>query len=91
MRGLVALVWGMGILIVVGTAVVAVTIVQRSGLAASQVMADVVLGEPPGTHISGVASLGDRVAITLTGGGPDRVAIIDLHRGSVAGRISLAH
>jgi hypothetical protein len=80
----------MGILIVVGTAVVAVTIVQRSGLASPHTLGDVVLGEPAGTHISGVVSLGDHLAITLTGGGADRVAIIDLHRGSVSGHISLA-
>jgi hypothetical protein len=91
MRGLVALVWGMGILILVGIAVVAVTIVQRSGLASRHRVADVVLGEPPGTHISGVAPLGDRLAVTLSGGGPDRVAIIDLQHGSVSGHISLAH
>jgi len=49
-----------------------------------------VLDEPAGTVIAGIASVRDRLAVQLHGGGVDRVVIIDPVSGSVIGRISLA-
>jgi len=89
MRWLVGLVWVMGVLIVLGVATVAVTIVSRFGPATAAPAGNIVLDEPPGTRIAGVAALGDRVAVTLSGGGPDRVAIVDLRRGATVGHVSL--
>jgi len=89
MRWLVGLVWAMGVLIVLGVATVAVTIVSRFGPSAPAPGANVVLNEPAGTRIAGVTALGDRIAVTLSGGGPDRVAIVDLRHGTTVGRVSL--
>jgi hypothetical protein len=89
MRWLVGLVWVMGVLIVLGVATVAVTIVTRFGPGAPAPAGNVVLDEPAGTRIAGVAAVGDRLAVTLSGGGPDRVAIVDLRHGTTVGRVSL--
>ncbi len=48
-----------------------------------------VLDEPVGTSIVGVAAVPDRLAVALHGGGPDRVVLVDPRTGAVSGRISL--
>ena len=66
----------MGLLIVLGTTVILVTIVKRTmtGPAAVPEKAfAAVLDEPPGTSIVGVAQARDKLAVQLRGGGPDRV------------------
>ena len=80
----------MGLLIVLGTTVLVVTIIRRSG--APGVPADVaaVLDEPAGTRIAGIAGVADRLAVQLQGGGVDRVVLVDPQTGAVAGRIVLA-
>ncbi len=88
MRALVALTVGMGVLIVAGVAVIGLTIVKRMN-GAPVSLADVVLSEPAGTHIGAVSAAGDRVAVVLSGGGPDRVVIWDVAHGRVGGRLSL--
>jgi len=47
------------------------------------------LGEPDGTRIAGVAAAGDRLAVQLQGGGPDRIVLVDPRSGAVVGRIGL--
>ncbi len=91
MRGLLALVVAMGVLIVAGVAVVGVTVAHRLTHIAvpAAVSASVVLGEPAGTQITGVSGLGDRLAIALHGGGPDRVVIVGAG-GQVVGTVRLA-
>ncbi len=89
MRVLVTLTVIMGVLIVAGTAVVAVTIFHRVG-GAPRTLANSVLDEPSGTHIMGAAAFGDKLAIVLQGGGPDRVAIVDPTSGHVLGHIVVA-
>jgi hypothetical protein len=49
-----------------------------------------VLDEPAGTGIAGIASVRDRLAVQLRGGGMDRVLLIDPVSGAVVGRMSLA-
>jgi hypothetical protein len=49
----------------------------------------VLLDEPAGTRIAGIASAGDRLAVRLQGGGSDRVVLVDPRTGAVAGRIGL--
>lgn len=90
MRALQVLVVVMGVLIVLGTAVVAVTIVRRMGVATPRPVIATALDEPAGTHIVSVAAFGDRLAVVLQGGGPDRVAIVDPASGRRAGDIHLA-
>jgi hypothetical protein len=89
MRWLVGLVWVMGVLIVLGVATVAATIVSRFGHGAAAPAGNVVLDEPAGTRIAGLTAVGDRIAVTLSGGGPDRVVIVDLRRGATVGLVSL--
>ena len=87
---MVTLVAVMGVLIIAGVAVVGVTLLHRAGVgAAGALPGDVVLDEPAGTRLVGVAALGDRLAVALTGGGPDRVAIVDLRRGAAVSHVSL--
>ena len=74
MRVMMGLVIAMGVLIVAGTAVVAITIVGR--MAPHTAAAAQTLDEPAGTHIAGIAPIGNRMAIVLQGGGPDRVVLV---------------
>jgi hypothetical protein len=79
----------MSVLIVVGVVVLAVTVARRlSGPRA--VAGPLALDEPAGTALEGVALAGDRMAVRLRGGGPDRVVVIDLRDGRVAARVGLA-
>ena len=83
----------MGVMIVLGTTVILVTIVKRMtsgppGLPEKAFAA--VLDEPAGTGIAGVASVRDRLAIQLRGGGADRVLLLDPASGAIVGRVSLA-
>jgi hypothetical protein len=82
----------MGVLIVLGTTVVIVTIVKRI-MAGPAGMVEkpfaVVLDEPAGTGIAGIAAVRDRLAVQLRGGGPDRVLLIDPASGTVVGRVGI--
>ncbi len=94
MRTLKALVIGMGVLIVAGTAVIAVTIARRGGEdraasgGASTTPAKIAL--PAGARVIETALDGDRIAlrIVLTGGG-ERVMIIDARTGRRIGAVDL--
>src|SRR5665811_1359488 len=82
----------MGVLILLGTTVILVTIIRRtvSGPSALPEKAfAAVLDEPEGTAVAGIASVRDRLAVRLRGGGPDRLLLIDPASGTVVGRISL--
>jgi len=91
MRFLKVLTAGMGVLIVVASAVLVVVIVRRlAGPAAPPGAVATVLNEPAGTRIAGIAATGDRLAVQLEGGGADRVVLVDPRTGAVVGRIGLA-
>ena len=101
MLGLKVAVVAMGVLIVAGVAVLAVTLVGRmsaygggiaSGGAGREAVAagSVLLDEPAGTRIAGVSMAPERLAVRLQGGGPDRVVVVDLRGGRVLGRVGLA-
>jgi hypothetical protein len=82
----------MSVLIVVGTTVLGTVLVKRmSNPAAPAMQASAVaaIQEPEGTTIAGIAVVGDRLAVQLRGGGPDRVIFVDPRTATVAGRISL--
>ena len=79
----------MAVLIVVGTTVLLVAIVRRIGSPAAPAQVAVLLDEPAGTRIAGIAAVGDRLAVRLEGGGADRVVLLDARTGVVTGRIGL--
>ncbi len=99
MRALKAATVAMGVLILVGTAVLIGAMVKRATLPAptqaasghvpSVVSIGAMLHEPPGSRITGLAATGDVLAVSMQGGGPDRVVLIDPHTGEVRGRITL--
>jgi hypothetical protein len=89
MRGVKIAVAVMSVLIVLGVAVIGLTIVRRlSG--GNAVAAALVLQEPAGTRIGGIASAADRLAILLQGGGTDRVVLLDPRTGHITTRVLLA-
>jgi hypothetical protein len=92
MRFLKVLVIVMGILIVVATTVLIVLIVHRLGgtpVAGPAAAISAQLDEPAGSHIVTIVPAGDRLAVQLQGGGPDRVVLLDPRSGTVVGRITL--
>ena len=92
MRVLTAATIAMGVLILLGSTVLVVTIVHRATIphpAAPAVPIALTLHEPAGTAIAGIADAGGRLGIALHGGGPDRVILVDPRSGAVAGRIAL--
>ena len=90
MRFLKVLVIVMGVLIVVATTVLIVLIGRRiGGGGAAPAAFAVLLDEPAGTRITGIATVGDRLAVRLQGGGADRVVLVDPHSGTVVGRVGV--
>jgi hypothetical protein len=94
MRFLKVLVIAMGVLIVVATTVLVVLIAHRLGGAPAPVgrpvaAVSVLLDEPAGTRIVGIAAVGERLAVQLQGGGADRVVLVDPRNGEVVGRIGV--
>jgi hypothetical protein len=93
MRALKIAVVVMGVLIVTGTAGLVVAVLRRpAGFAGGfPPVIQAVLQEPAGTRIGGIAAVQDRLAVSLSGGGPDRVVLVDPRSGAVTGRVALAH
>ncbi len=94
MRALKITVVVMAVLIVLGTAGLVIGIARRwsapvAPVAQLPAWVSAALDEPVGTHIVGIAAVGDRLAVQLQGGGADRVVLIDPATGAVAGRVSL--
>ena len=89
MRFLKAVTVAMAVLIVLGTAVVVVTVVRRLGTPTAPAQFAALLDEPTGTRIAGIAAVGDRLALRLEGGGADRVVLLDVRTGAIAGRVGL--
>jgi Family of unknown function (DUF6476) len=91
LRGLKALVGILGVLIVVGTAVVIGTVIHRlyarndapsmaqplatPAAPAPAGLASTVL--PPGEHIAGIAAAGGRIAVWVSGPQGDRLLLVD--------------
>lgn len=83
----------MGVLIVLGTTVLIVTIVHRMGSGAPSPSGPAFLAHvdvPAGGHIAGIAAAGGRLAVWIAGpGGAGRVVLIDPASGKVAGTVTL--
>ena len=89
LRVLKALVGGMGVLIVLGTALVVGIIIHRvyASYSGPPSMAAIAPGVPgsavpaaglaPGEHIAGIAAAGGDVAVWLNGPGGDRLLLVD--------------
>ncbi|MEO8715988.1 MAG: hypothetical protein ABI369_13340 [Acetobacteraceae bacterium] len=95
MRALKAATIVMGVLILLGTAVLIATILKRATAPAPPAgivpaLVATALHEPAGTRISGIAAVGEALALSLQGGGPDRVVLIDPRTLEPRGRITLA-
>lgn len=86
-RALLASVIIMGVLIVVGVGVLGVTIMRR--LSNPATLPAATLDEPAGTRMVGASAAGDRIAIVLQGGGPDRLVLVDGRTGLAVGRVTL--
>ena len=80
----------MGVLIIIGSTVVVVTIIKRSTGESSAANIAVVLDEPAGTRIGGIAATSDQLAVLLQGAGPDRIVLVNSRTGAEAGTIALA-
>jgi Family of unknown function (DUF6476) len=89
MQALKALVVVMSVLIVAGLAVIGVTIVHRLSAPLPDRLAEIPLHEPAGTHIAGITTLPDRLAVLLQGGGPDRIRLLDARTLQPAGEVRL--
>jgi hypothetical protein len=90
MRGLQAAVIFMGVVIVAMVATIVVTLAHRMSAPAPAAVASVVLlDQPAGTRIQGISAVGDRLAVLLQGGGPDRIIFFDPAGGQMAGTIAL--
>ena len=89
MRGLQVAVIVMGVLIVAGVAVLGVTIARRT-LGGAAHVATTLLDEPAGTRIVAANGAVERLVVQLSGGGTDRVVVIDLRDGQTLGRVALA-
>jgi hypothetical protein len=90
MRALKALTIVMGVLILGGTAMLGLVLARRMGSGGAAPVS-LLLDEPAGTRIAGIAGAGDRLVVQLQGGGPDRVVLIDPHSGVPTGKVVLAH
>ena len=102
LRGLKALVGGMGLLIVLGTALVIGTVIHRiyarkpvaSPLAVpggSVAVAMAGAGLAPGEHIAGIAGAGGDVAVWVNGPAGDRLLLVDPASGRVSVVLSPTH
>jgi hypothetical protein len=80
----------MGALILIATTfLVAVIARTLAGPGAEQHPIALVLNEPVGTRIAGIAAAGDRLVALLQGGGADRIVLIDARTGTVVGLVAL--
>lgn len=99
LKGLLAAVILMGLLIAAGTAVLVATVIKRlvhapvahAAAGASVSPVTVPLDQPAGTRIvSAIRQSDSSLALVLTGGGaPDRVVVWDEQGGRIAARASL--
>jgi voltage-gated potassium channel Kch len=74
---------------VAGTVALGVALSQRLGGGAVAREWSLALDEPAGTQVVAAAASGDGLALTLRGGGAERVVVVDPRTGRVLGRISV--
>ena len=90
-RPLLIVVIAMGVLILLVTTVVVVKLVKDvvSGPPAAVTLTTSMLRQPAGSHIVTIAAVGGRLSVLITGGGPDRILLVDPGTGKVDGQLML--
>ncbi len=88
MRALKILTVVMAVMIVAGIVVLGITISKRMNAPKAATPAE--FNEPAGTAIAQISAAGDRLAVLLHGGGPDRIVVLDLRDGQVIARTALS-
>jgi streptogramin lyase len=94
LRGLKALVIGMGVLIVLGTALVIGLVIKRlygaSGASAKPVAAMIQVPAPRGAVIGGVAAADGEVAVWVKDGAGGRIVLVDPKTNTISGTVTLS-
>jgi len=90
MRGLVALVIGMGVLILVGASVLVVVIASRLSDERVASSVPILLQEPAGTKLVSASADGKLLTLVLTTPGGQTIEVRDLDSGEVVRRFSIA-
>jgi len=89
-RPLLIAVVAMGVLILLVTTVVVVKLVKDMvNGPASVTLTTTMLRQPAGSHIVTITTVGDRLGVLVTGGGPDRILFVEPDSGKVAGQLML--
>jgi hypothetical protein len=90
-RPLLIAVIAMGVLILLVTTVVVVKLVKDmvSGPPPSVTLTTTMLRQPAGSHIVTITTVGDRLGVLVSGGGPDRILFVEPDTGKVAGQLML--
>ncbi len=88
-RLLVGAVVLMGVMILFGMLALGVVVNHRLAIIKPGQYRLTVLDEPAGTHIAGVAAFGGEMALTLAGGGADRVVLVNPVTGRISARVAL--
>ena len=90
-RPLLIVVIAMAVLIFLVTTVVVVKLIKDFVTTpAPEAMTEATLRQPLGSHIVTITTVGGRIGVLLTGGGPDRVLMVDPANGRIAGQIVLS-
>ena len=90
MRALKFLVIAMGVLIVIGVGVIAVTIADRSARSVTGAAAEVSIAIPPGSRIVETTLDGDRMALRLElSDGKTRILVLDTASGRTVTRVDV--
>lgn len=95
MKALKALVLGMGVLLVAGLGLLVYGVSTRMGnppVTASRPtggFGEVEIALPAGARVEQMAIAGERVVLRLSGGGPERVLVLDPASGRVSGSFAL--
>jgi hypothetical protein len=89
-RPLLIAVIAMGVLILLVTTVVVVKLVKDMVSGPPSVsLTTTMLRQPAGSHIVTITTVGDRLGVLLSGGGPDRILFVEPDTGKVAGQLML--
>ncbi len=89
-KPLLIVVIGMAVLIFLVTTVVVVKLIKDFATSPSPVITTVAtLRQPLGSHIVTMTTIGSRLGVLITGGGPDRVLLVDPANGRITGQLSL--
>ncbi len=89
MRGLKALVGILGVLVVLGTALVIGVVIQRIYAKPAAPSMSAIAAPPAGEHVAAIAAAGNYVAVWETGPQGDKILTINLATGAVQPVLSL--